>query len=82
MNTEPLDIDRIVREIVGRLRAEVEGQHAATLVVDARVVTLEQLDGKLEGVKKVVLGSKAVVTPAARDELAAKNITVVQQTAE
>ena len=78
MNFETLDIDRIVREIVSRLRAEMEVQPVAVLTVDARVITLSELDGKLEGVQQLRVGSRAILTPSVRDELRAKEIEIVR----
>ena len=54
----------------GRIRTE--GQ----LVVCERVVTLAQLDGRLSGVKQVVVPPHAIVTPAVHDELARRNVTL------
>jgi hypothetical protein len=52
--------------------ARTEGQ----LVVSERVVTLAQLDGRLSGVKQVVVPPQAIVTPAVHDELARRNVTL------
>lgn len=78
MNNEPLDVDRIVREIVSRLRAELKTQPAETLTLDVRVVTLAALEGRLEGVRKLIVGARAIVTPSARDDLTDKNIEIVR----
>lgn len=82
MNFETLDIDRIVREIVSRLRAEMEVQPVAALTVDTRVITLSELDGKLEGVRQLMVRSRAILTPSVRDELSAKKIEIVRAPAE
>jgi hypothetical protein len=47
-----------------------------TLVIDDAVVTLASLDGRLDGVNRVVASSTAVVTPAVRDELRERGITL------
>lgn len=51
---------------------QTEGQ----LVVSDRVVTLTQLDGRLNGIRQVVVPPQAVVTPAVLDELARRNVTL------
>jgi len=82
MNIETLDIDRIVREIVSRLRAEIEVQPLAALTLDARVITMSELSGKLDGVRQLVVPCRAILTPSARDELVAKKIKIVRAPAE
>ncbi len=46
------------------------------LVVDSRVVTLSQLDGQLGEIRRLVVPHRAVVTPAVRDELHRRNVTL------
>ncbi len=83
MNLETLDIDRIVREIVRRLRAEMEVQPAATaLTLDAQVITLSALEGKLEGIRQLMVCPRAILTPSVRDELRSKKIEIVRTTNE
>ena len=80
MNLETLDIDRIVREIVRRLRAEMNVQPAAAvaLTLDTRVITLSHLEGKLDGVRQLRVCSRAILTPSVRDELTDKKIEIVR----
>ena len=47
------------------------------LVVLSAVVTMSELEGRLEGVRRLVVPPQAVVTPLARDELHRKRITLV-----
>jgi hypothetical protein len=47
------------------------------LVVDARLVTLADIAGRLADVKQVVIPPRAVVTPTVRDELRRRNIALV-----
>lgn len=66
--------ERIVREVLRRLAEMGIGvtpapSEAAELVLADRVVALATLAGRLTGVQRVVVGTRAVVTPAARDEL-------------
>jgi len=81
MNYETLDIDRIVREIVSRLRAEMEMKPVAALTLDARVITMSELDGKLDGVQQLVVRHRTIITPLVRDELREKKIEIVRNPA-
>ena len=47
------------------------------LVVTAQVVTLSEVEGRLDGVRQLVVPPRAVITPAARDELLQRNIHLV-----
>jgi len=44
------------------------------LVIGHRVVTLAEVSGRLDGVRRLVVPPQAVVTPTVRDELLRKNI--------
>lgn len=81
-------IERIVREVIARLResdatTEAEqvrptaGDSANDVVIPQRVVTLETLKNKLNGAKRVVVPTGAVITPAVRDELRERNVAIV-----
>jgi len=89
MTQSQSDIDRMVREVLAALadkglapRAEnVATEPAAesspdALVLTTRVVTLSQLQGRLDAIRRLVVPNRAVITPAVRDELRQKNITV------
>ncbi|NUQ63479.1 MAG: hypothetical protein HUU20_13450 [Pirellulales bacterium] len=53
-------------------------QPSHELTVSARVVTLAELDGRLgNGVRRVLVAPRAIVTPSVRDELRRKNIDLV-----
>jgi len=54
-----------------------EGSHADELVVSARVVTMAELGRRIEGVRRVVVPTQAVLTPSVRDELRRRNIALV-----
>ncbi|HEX7446454.1 MAG TPA: hypothetical protein VF306_02850 [Pirellulales bacterium] len=51
---------------------------APAIVVELqdRVITLDHFDGKLNGVKQITVPRRAVITPAARDELARRGIAI------
>jgi hypothetical protein len=66
--------EQIVGDVVARLRTNNESRQELTIA--SRVVTLGELEGKLEGIKQLVVPAKAVITPAARDLLRQKKIDV------
>ncbi len=49
------------------------------LVVSSRVVTLEQVADRLDGVRRLVVSARAVITPAVNDELVARGVQVVRR---
>jgi len=86
-----LDIERIVSEVMRRLQdngsvgggggAETRAKSKpktdrSKFRVGERVVTLASLDGRLRGVREVIVPNGAVVTPAVRDDLRKKKIKV------
>jgi len=65
-----------------RTEANVENA-ARELNIDAAVISLSaiaELAGKLDGVRRLTVGGKAVVTPAVRDLLRHRNIELVYRT--
>lgn len=81
-------IERIVREIVSRLNngnaqvtqngsSEKTENQVGTLTLTEKVVSVETLGGKLDNVSQLRLQPKAVLTPAARDELRDKGIEIL-----
>jgi hypothetical protein len=52
---------------------------AGTLKVSDRVITLSSIDGQLEGIQRLLVLPKAIVTPSVRDELKSNNIRLVRQ---
>ncbi|HEX5447381.1 MAG TPA: hypothetical protein VFW87_26440 [Pirellulales bacterium] len=54
-----------------------QGSAPATVVeLQDRVITLKELDGKLGKAKQITVPRRAVITPAARDELARRGIAI------
>lgn len=83
MNLTAADIDRIVAEVVRRLRAimansstPVSAAREATssLNLSDKVITLQTLRGRLEGITTVIVSERAIVTPAVKDELRDRKI--------
>ena len=76
------EIERIVREVIRRLTSagvQVDTVNS-TLKIEGRLVTLATIEGRLEGIQKLVVMPKAVVTPSVRDELRDKKVELVRQT--
>ena len=94
MNDRGWDIDGIVDEVLRRLRERVSSAAAAVvpestprkaetcadgeLRLAERVVTLAVIDGRLAGIRHVVVRPDAVVTPAVNDLLRKRNIGVTR----
>ena len=85
------DIERIVSEVVRRLRqagVQVQSQDAAgtsdmpakavstTCTISDHVISMASIRGKLENVQQVIVGPRAVVTPAVRDALRERKIAL------
>src|SRR5438552_2986678 len=78
MNLTQHDIDWIVAEVVRRLKNLSGGRQATDPTpISDKVVTLETLRKYQQQAELVVL-SRAIVTPAARDELKKRNIRLVR----
>ena len=76
---EPVDSSKVAQE-----QTEPDGDAQTTpgsedgsLVISSRVVTLDDLGGRLDRVRRVIVSPGAVVTPAVRDELLRKNVSLV-----
>lgn len=77
MTRPPIDVDRVVREVLAELDpAPRAGDAEGELAIRARVVTLSEIEGRLERVRRLVVPPRAVVTPAVRDELIRRNVTL------
>src|SRR5262245_7251939 len=81
MSDRPSDIEPIVREVVRRLMAGPRGPAEASpsadeLVLSERLVTLATIEGRLGGIRRLVIPPGSVVTPAVRDRLRAGRIHV------
>ena len=50
----------------------------AELRLTEKVVSLRLLEGKLTGITKVIVKPRAIVTPAAKDELKVRNIELIR----
>ena len=97
MNASAEDIQRIVDEVVRRLCNSVsEGSDVEPTTVSApihndrggdvrlneRVISLDSLDERIQGVDRIVLSARAVITPAARDELRQRGIVVTHASSD
>ncbi|GIW93105.1 MAG: hypothetical protein KatS3mg110_1146 [Pirellulaceae bacterium] len=87
-------VERLVAEVVRRLNAPAHGTlgdtaavrptdgKAGELVVAEPVVSWQWLEDRLDGVQRVVVADRAVVTPTVRDELARRGIELVKRPVE
>jgi ribose 5-phosphate isomerase RpiB len=90
MKLAEAEIERVVREVLARLAiapaAAPNGQAAAiqdatSLNLDRRLVTLEDLNGRLRNHQSVTVPTGAVVTPAARDHLRERKVALLRRDA-
>ena len=79
-------VEWIVVEVIRRLGllegqrpTAVVGRSSTQLELTEKVVTLRTLERRLAGVTQVVVSTKAVVTPAVKDELKARRIELVSR---
>ncbi len=87
MNVTPEDIERIVSETLRRLGGADSAPHATVretpvLRVFGSVVSLAEVEGRVERISEIVAPARAVITPAARDYLKAKGVAVTQLASE
>lgn len=72
-------VEQIVREVLASLLgkpATAATAIAGELVLTSKVVSLRELEGRLQGVSRVVVPRGAVFTPTARDELRKFGVSV------
>lgn len=88
MSKTTADIERVVREVLAELGAapttsmqpqpacqpETEGE----LQLTNRIITMTDIAGRLDSVRRIVVPPAAVVTPAVRDELSWRGIALVR----
>jgi len=80
MTLSPEQLEWIVQEVIRRLRSP-DGNPplaASELRLTDRVVTLATLKDRLMSVRRVIVPSRTIVTPAARDELKERQIELVR----
>ncbi len=75
------DIESIVKQVLAELKASpAVDPTVAQLTINAPVVSLVQVEGRLEGAGRLVVPHGAVVTPSVRDLLREKNIALTFST--
>ncbi len=74
MELSPEQLEWIVQEVLRRL-SEPKTQ-ASELALSERVVCMETISGRLEGVGRLIVAAGAVVTPSVRDELRNRSIEI------
>ena len=84
MSSPDLDqfIDRIVREVIRRLRAEEQrsGSAGSPFVLRERLITAASIESIPSGTREVSIAARAVLTPLARDEARDRGIHITRQT--
>ena len=73
------DVEQIVIEVIRRLGGLPGDAHSKELKLAERIVTLRSIEGKLIDMKRVIVAANAVVTPAVKDELNAREIELVRE---
>ena len=78
---ERTEVERIVRRVLASLAAghRATKRHTETgseLVLAARVVSLADIEDRVDGISRIVVPRGAVITPAARDELKKRSVAV------
>jgi hypothetical protein len=82
------EVEKIVVEVIRRLgllgaaeaeRGQAHSNPNGQLDLPDRVVTLRHIEGRLVGVKRVVVQPRAVITPAVQDELRQQKIELVRE---
>jgi hypothetical protein len=81
-------VEWIVAEVLRRLGLaggrmagdERKSSPVTELQVTDRVVTLRSIEGQLNGVTRLIVKRRAVVTPAVKDELKQRKIKLVEAT--
>jgi hypothetical protein len=74
-------VEWIVAEVLRRLGVAGEERSSsavAELRVTQRVVTMRLIEGRLTGVKRVVVNRRAVITPAVKDLLRHRKIELIE----
>ncbi len=78
MELSPKQLEWIVQEVLRRLGAAKP--QAGELTLSERVVCMETITGRLEGIATIIIAAGAVVTPSVRDELRHRKIEIHQTT--
>ena len=91
MELSAQDIERIVSEVVRRLRqagvdvqskddgpsaSTAEAAGGTTCTLSEHVISMDSIQGRLENVQQLVVGARAGVTPAVVDTLRERKITL------
>ncbi len=91
MRLDPDQLEWIVREVVRRLRSEQPTPAAGSalrhdpphapdvhVTLTEKLVTTATLESRLQGVTRVTVPARAIVTPSARDLLKERNIELAR----
>jgi len=74
-------VEWIVAEVIRRLSLPGDERSASPMselrVVD-RVVTMRSIEGRLNGITRILVKKRSVITPAVRDELKQRQIELIE----
>ncbi len=81
MSNQQLDIESIVVEVIRRIaetasRPAIPPASTGDWAINTRLLSLRQLPESLDEIRRVILHPATVVTPAVRDELRRRRITI------
>ncbi|MGV3484921.1 MAG: hypothetical protein ACO1RT_10930 [Planctomycetaceae bacterium] len=83
MSSPSLDefIERIVREVIRRLRAEHEGTKPgeSNFALTERLITAATIESIPAGTREITIAERAILTPLARDEARDRGIRIIRQ---
>lgn len=75
-------INQIIRDVLAQMRSDNQPPRATTMVaehnlllIDDAVITEETLENRVQGKRKIAIGSKSVLTPTGREYLKSHDIT-------
>jgi len=82
---DPEFVERVVQEVLRRLLQQGHGvgtpppaASETELRMNDKLVSLATLEGRLAGVRRLIVGPHAIVTPAAKDRLRDQGIELVR----
>lgn len=83
MSSPSLDefVERIVREVIRRLRAQEKGVRSAdsAVVLSQRVITAASIETVPTGTREITIAARAILTPLARDDARDRGIRIIRQ---
>lgn len=89
MNLTKEQIEWIIAEVIRRLRQLESNERAAVssetpdntaeLRLNDKIVTLRSIENRLNGVSRLLVAPRTIVTPAVKDELKARKVELITE---